>query len=1293
MISIKSLSENLLPNLYLKKATLDSTQQTVTSLVTKKTGYGQIQTPTPAGGSTLFTPETTLQPSETLANCNISLSMKFLRNSAFESEILKLFDAGLDQYIDVFIHQFQNIDGGSDGQNAYQDLIDRQPPNHVQGVFKATLTTVFNEGYVTTIKLPFGELFQPAMLNMASQENLTDLGGTYNTLAGNQTLDQISVQNLSDGTALNEILINQNFGFNTNTDFLAYIFVASIRNQPVGVPVNPESVPISFISKPTSEIVILDGKIQNEGMMFTIAPYPSNTTEGDRKKLKKFGNPGDIWGGGVHLHEIDDGLNADGEMTKRQVFMAGTEHTPSDPHPYLDYSIVPLNKIIDNRIKQKVESNLINITKAFNILNSNVSSTKYKLDAANILDFKNNKSVSYVSNFYLSQGSEGNINGAFSIDKYKLLESKSAFRFLFEKSKAVPGGQEYLLNLSKLENLGLYEKTLQSSDSEYGAQELLCTITDKSDRVTYFGIDNTNKTNQSSKIEPDNLAKANIETIFNKKGFDLDYSGDYSYPGSEHYSFKRKRKANKTTKLQYCVEVSYSDPTINIVKNIAALMSLVIKDMNSITNFLHKNAQEIFDIKLGGTEEQGEMANSQVLNSAVNLINDFGFKIFIYDLNYSFEGFQSYFKSLTTFDRLGYILDKTKKQETDANFLVATNFLQNFLQTINIALDNFGSKPLKSSNGTAESNAYAVHKTKIFHNIAPPEPKIYFKSKQNEIKVYDHGYDFTGYLKEIVAAGGAATKLPSIVENEFGKYGFKGFLKGRREDEGLPTITTSVYKNICRYLAYKLVPLQNVDSTVLTQTYTPLGLNNEIFTVEDSAYSYLNIPPNFARYCVFLPESIINKTALFSPAFNATLGIKTQILFFNIIKFKNKIFEDNLKTTSIEASTAVTLQEDMLSVLNSFGLRVPEIIDLDYTKDLLEIPPGPGFSTNPGGEFAGSGVLVPSAPAPENPINVLEEEAGGGFLDSDIDPAVHQSKANTGGNVGSKQLQGASNSQFLKQGITPQTSLLAKYNFFLGSIIDRKLFTFADTFNLSSTTFSPNFEPWSEENGGGKTEYLRYHTQGLDNFAGAGLSGLPDLLTILDSFVPPPLQAASLSYNHLAPYPFKDYHDGDFSYMRGGTINPYLLSLFWFNHQNIVRVEYLQGYDKQTIAGNLSSQKTSNFDGYDLDQPKELTEETNIKTPRWAVLNKNVIDQMLSGQKYLCRLMRYNYPHYINKRLVNKLNLPLINNYFVLENTSSGASEVEAGIFTLPGPAGFNAEGDPTAEEDLGLATEGIQTI
>ena len=81
--------------------------------------------------------------------------------------------------------------------------------------------------------------------------------------------------------------------------------------------------------------------------------------------------------------------------------------------------------------------------------------------------------------------------------------------------------------------------------------------------------------------------------------------------------------------------------------------------------------------------------------------------------------------------------------------------------------------------------------------------------------------------------------------------------------------------------------------------------------------------------------------------------------------------------------------------------------------------------------------------------------------------------------------------------------------------------------------------------------------------------------------------------------------------------------------------------------------------------PQALSGEISVNRPKWGVLNKEIIDNLKPGQKILCRLMRYDYPYYINKKLVNELNLPLINNYFILENA--------------PGPAVSN---DPITAED-----------
>ena len=89
----------------------------------------------------------------------------------------------------------------------------------------------------------------------------------------------------------------------------------------------------------------------------------------------------------------------------------------------------------------------------------------------------------------------------------------------------------------------------------------------------------------------------------------------------------------------------------------------------------------------------------------------------------------------------------------------------------------------------------------------------------------------------------------------------------------------------------------------------------------------------------------------------------------------------------------------------------------------------------------------------------------------------------------------------------------------------------------------------------------------------------------------------------------------------------------------------------------------------------------NIKRPIWRTLDKSIIDSLDAspGEKLLCRLVRYDYPYYINKRLVSELNLPLMNNYFILE---SGNDAVYMG--TGDGPIG---------SEDPGEVPGVIQTI
>ena len=133
MISIQSLSENLLPNLYLKKATLNTKYTTVVSNP-KSDGYG-----TPDNAQQL----NELKSDENYSASTLSLSMKFLKNSNLETEIMKLFDSGLAQLIDVYVHQVED-------PNTFQNIL--SDPS------KLILTTIDPAPGITTRKTSFSEV-------------------------------------------------------------------------------------------------------------------------------------------------------------------------------------------------------------------------------------------------------------------------------------------------------------------------------------------------------------------------------------------------------------------------------------------------------------------------------------------------------------------------------------------------------------------------------------------------------------------------------------------------------------------------------------------------------------------------------------------------------------------------------------------------------------------------------------------------------------------------------------------------------------------------------------------------------------------------------------------------------------------------------------------------------------------------------------------------------------------------------------------------------------------------------
>ena len=147
--------------------------------------------------------------------------MKFLKNSNLETEIMKLFDSGLAQLIDVYVHQVED-------PNTFQNIL--SDPS------KLILTTIDPAPGITTRKTSFSEV-----------SSWTNLFYLNQNVGVQQPSVRLPEQTLEDGTSLYEVLFDFNFQFPKDALFLGYIFVTAIRNTAPGI----DDIDEVFISKPS----------------------------------------------------------------------------------------------------------------------------------------------------------------------------------------------------------------------------------------------------------------------------------------------------------------------------------------------------------------------------------------------------------------------------------------------------------------------------------------------------------------------------------------------------------------------------------------------------------------------------------------------------------------------------------------------------------------------------------------------------------------------------------------------------------------------------------------------------------------------------------------------------------------------------------------------------------------------------------------------------------------------------------------------------------------------------------
>ena len=1059
MISIRSLSDNFLPNAYIKSVVLDSVY------------YGKITNSKTDGYSDPeYNEQTTAAINENYFNSKLMISMKFAKTNDVQTSMMHLLGDELSEYIKIYVHQItsQSIYENMLGKNVAQALTTEYDSNHHK-------TQVYSFKSMTT--------------SLGSKEN-----GMIN----------MPEQTLDDGTILYESLLETQSHVYNNTSFLAYVIVPAIIHPDLA----GDDIPIGKVS---GDIILLNKTLQNEGLAFTIATPPAGS---DKTALAKFGKPGEIWAGSVHQQPNGN-------------FMAGPHHTPEDPHPVLNYQIVPVTKYVDNRIGKKIERKILNITKAFEQMHS--LTTRYKNSATNLLDYESYKKITFMSDIYLSQDRDLNINGMVSIDKLNLIKKNCAFPYIFDNIKSQSMLADLLKRATRM-NLDFYEN-----------DKLLV----------------PNETDPDFKFGPISIDGAALNDV-------------------ESFVFKRKNDSISTYK--YRVEVTYKDPTIEYVKSVLGIIPPAQESVDILLKRIQiRKSSAHGDNSAAGYNPITQRINKELIDELYaetnSIVNADGHlqtvrNLFFAGVTGAVLG-QSSTEDLEEIRTYIFSLMKLETATIDS-LLVLSSLLQNLRVQLENSLASFGSKPSKESSGSQYGNL----KNQGDVDSARTNRTIKASSQNTEITIVDAGYDFIGSM------------LPP----------------GKATVNGITRLYHTNYREGCKALLKQLLPLTStatpgdetatmtIDKALVSSIY-PKGI--PVTTLSASAFTYLTISPWISKLkkCILLPSTVLDvNEAGISDIFYA-------ILKYNYLLSSSRTSHLPKGTLPLGGNDLKESRKDLDTIMKQkFATYLPSTIPTNYDESTV-------FTA----------LLDENDPPPREPI------ASEG-VPTDPSPELQKNK-----------------------------------NFLLHSLLGKLIISRGHSLMPQMTT--NGFLPYSDTN---KDD--AYEAQStLDIFNNA----LPELKEAGHadkdgSAVRFPIPVLVLSQmfnigNNQDPLQWQNFtiellngvKEQYFGGQQKNVINPEKLWYYWFIHQNIVKVEYFDGYEETTDTIFLKNQDNP----YGTGESKQITRR-NLKKPRWKMMTESILNSFDNNTNKLglfCRVTRYNYPYYIDKSLVKSLDLPLIDNYFIIE--------------------------------------------
>jgi len=1067
MISVQSLSDNFLPNVYIKSLTLDSTYSgEITN--TKTDGYSD---PNDTTYKTLGVGDQAVS--------KLVISMKFAKSKSVQSSMMHLLGDELSEYIKIFVHQITD-------QALYENIL----YNGVGKWDSDNLAGILNTEYPIDSK------------ELSFKSMTTNIGSTER-VDGNKI--NMPTQTLDDGTMLYESLLETSFSFDNDTSFLAYIIIPAIIHPDLTKSSGANNIPTGKVS---ADIILLNKSFQNEGLVFTIATPPAGS---NKTELAKFGKPGEIWAGSVHRHPINGN------------FMAGPAHG-AIPHPALDYQIIPVTKYVDNRVREKIERKILNVTKSFEQVNSLL--TRYKGSTKNLLDYENYKKTTFISDIYLSQDRGLNINGMVSIDKLNLIKKKCAFPFIFDNIVSLPSWRAVLSKAVQL-NIKFYEN----------------------DKL----VNNATRPRGS----------------FTSSPVSVHSGGAWNALGVEHFVFQRKNESLATYK--YRVEVEYKDPTIDYIKQFVNMIPPAQESVDTLIKRIQiRKTSAHGDINEAGYNHITQRINPELIKKIKNppagtrpLVSGDGILVGIAALFFQPQSNIELFFNAEDLGNLRSYITSLVQLDTATidSLLILASFLQNLRTQFENILASSSSNSSKDDNPGQYGNLIRAGNV----NSSTTDRTIKASSRNIDITIVDRGYDFIG------------TMSPNV------------------NGLGITRLSHTRYRTTCRNLLKQLLRTGTVNEALASNIY-PKGMPPKV--VNASAFTYLTIPPSdeTIRQSVLLPKNVVGNEKKVSDIFYAIL--KYNYLLTN----GNSSYREN-GVLGTRGAALKHSRKDLDTIMKQkFATYLPNMLPSAMTEEsplitalYSEIDPNPP---------------PPSPPSAAEQIDV-EEVA-----------QIQQHK-----------------------------------NFFLNSLLGRLLIS--RNYSLVPEMTKDNFLPYSIPNSSAPTTSAELYEIGLSALAKAGHVDPGSNAFRL------PLSVLALSVNTTTSVfggnsPDTPLQNDNFSkvsltgekeqYIEKNIINPEKLWYYWFIHQNIVKVEYLDGYEETKETVFLKDLEQPGYASALRASSKEIIRR-NIKKPRWKMMNKAILDSMDNdnAQQLFCRVTRYDYSYYIDESLVKALDLPLIDQYFIIE--------------------------------------------